>query len=294
MYAVLVVVLSALVAPWAFWSVQWLGNAVSGAAWLARQPFRRVFDRCVLVVAVAGLWPLLRAIGFRSWAELGYVRYPDGWKHALVGFIYGDGSFLLAGFILIALGARTLRTSFDSVNVAWVQVQFLISAVVVALIEETLFRGGLQGVLQRNGHQTRAIVITSAVYSFVHFLKPQTAGIPASDVTWLSGFQYLGTVLAKSVTQPGMAEGFATLWLAGCVLGLAFARTKALYLSMGIHAGWVLTLKSYAFCTTAVLAPRQAWWVRSDLISSPVVWPILAVLFLGVNRLCHRKLRSLR
>jgi hypothetical protein len=72
-----------------------------------------------------------------------------------------------------------------------------------------------------------------------------------------------------------MAVGFVTLWLAGCILGLAFARTRALYLSMGIHAGWVFTLKTFAWLTAG-----------ASLVDSALVWPVL----LAVLWLCWKKL----
>lgn len=294
MYAVAVVLLSALAAPWAYLLAQWLGTNIHAAAWLARQPFRRIFDRCVLVTALAGLLPLLRAADIRSCAALGYVRADHWWRHALLGFFLGIVSFLVAGLLLMALGARTWKEGIEGSTLISSMAKFTVTAIVVALIEETLFRGGLQGVLQRRGRVPLAIAITSAVYSIIHFLKPQTASIAASAITWLSGFQYLGQVLGKSFIQPGVAAGFVTLWLAGCVLGLAFAETKGLYLSMGLHAGWVLTLKSYSFCTAPVIMTEPAWWIGNDLITSPAIWPVLVVLFFGVLWLCRNKLRPLR
>ena len=89
--------------------------------------------------------------------------------------------------------------------------------------------------------------MASAIYSAVHFLKTKGAGIASDDVNWLSGFNYLGQVIAHSWQAPGVGVGFVTLLLAGMILGLAFARTHALYLSIGLHAGWVFTLKSYDF-----------------------------------------------
>ena len=67
--------------------------------------------------------------------------------------------------------------------------------------------------------------------------------------------------------------GFVTLFLAGCVLGLGFTRTRALYLSIGIHAGWVFTLKTYA-ALTHTSGPRT-WWGGAALVDNMLVWPIL-------------------
>jgi len=263
-------------------------------AWLGRQPFRRVFDRCILVLALAGLWPLLRASGIRSLTELGYVRNHKWWRHALIGLLLGVISFAAAGAILVALGTRNFKEGLEGSELISSISKFALIGVVVALIEETFFRGGLQGVLQRRYRLAVAVAIISAVYSVVHFLKPQGADVSASAVTWLSGFDYLWQVIPRSWHQPGAGCGFVTLWLAGCVLGVAFVETGALYLSIGIHAGWVLALKSFAFCTTSVIMRKPAWWMRDDPISNPLVWPVFLILLALVYWLCRNKLRSLR
>jgi len=94
------------------------------------------------------------------------------------------------------------------------------------------------------------------------------------DVNWLSGFDYLGQIFARSWHAP-VCGGIRHLWLAGCILGLAFARTRALYLSMGIHAGWVFTLKNICVAHRRRVARGHA-----------LVWPVL----LAVLWLCWKKL----
>ena len=73
-YALAVVVLGALLAPWLFWLVQWLAATFSWAEWMARHPFKRIFNRSLMIVALVGLWPLLRYVGIRSWSTFGYAR----------------------------------------------------------------------------------------------------------------------------------------------------------------------------------------------------------------------------
>jgi len=54
---------------------------------------------------------------------------------------------------------------------------FLLAGIAVAIVEETFFRGGVQGALQRATNLPVAIVLASAVYSIVHFLKPKGAAL---------------------------------------------------------------------------------------------------------------------
>lgn len=277
-YTVLVVVLTALLTPPIF---QLIHPHLPGI------PFRRVFDRVVLGVALAGLWPLLRALGIRTWSGVGFVRTRAWWRQACIGLALGVGSFSLAGVLLVVLGLRVVTgtTGFGSLA------GFLVVGVVVGLVEETFFRGGLQGALQRAIRSPVAIVVVSAVYSVVHFLKPRGAGIDAESVRWLSGWDYLSQVLARSWQSPGVPVGFVTLFLAGSILGLAFARTRSLYLSMGLHAGWVFTLKTYASLTDAT-GPRR-WWGGGTLVDNMLVWPVLVVVFIVVWWLTRKPVEPL-
>jgi membrane protease YdiL (CAAX protease family) len=271
LYAAGIVVLGALLSPPVFRLVH---------PQITDAPFRRVSDRVFLVVALAGLWPLSRALGLRSWADLGYARVGRWWQHTLTGFGWGVASFAVAGGALLALGLRSVAPGDGLMQ----PVVFLLIGLAVAVVEETLFRGGVQGALQRATNLPVAVVVTSAIYSAVHFLKPKGAGIAAADVGWGSGFEYLGQVLARSWQTPGAAVGFVTLGLAGGVLGLAFVRTGALYFPVGVHAGWVFTLKTYAWLTDA--AGKRTWWGGSSLVDNVLVWPVLVVmLWLVAKRL---------
>lgn len=271
--AVVVVALGALAAPWAFMVVH---------PHLPTVPFRRVFDRVLLVVALVGLWPLLRAVGIRSWRELGFPCARSWWRHAVIGYAIGVGSFIVAGLLLIALGERSFDANMSAAQLLVQILKFAATGIVVAIIEETFFRGGVQGALQRASGPISALVITSAIYSAVHFLKPKGVGIDAEAVTWSSGFDHLWRLVTLSACVPGVASGFVTLLLAGLVLGWAFVKTRALYLSMGLHAGWVCTLKTYAALTGG-----------GRMIENAAMWPVLITVLLLVAWLCRAKLRPL-
>jgi membrane protease YdiL (CAAX protease family) len=271
-YAVVVVALSALAAPWAFIVVH---------PHLPSVPFRRVFDRVLLVIALVGLWPLLRSIGLRSWRELGFPFARTWWRHVVVGYAIGAGSFIVAGALLIALGERSIDAN-PSVSGLILQIlKFAATGIAVAVVEETFFRGGVQGALQRASGPISALVVTSVIYSGVHFLKPKGTGIAADAVTWSTGFDHLWRVVTLSARMPGVASGFVTLLLAGLALGWAFAKTRALYLSIGLHAGWVCTLKTYGALTAG-----------GRMIENVAMWPVLIAVLLLLAWLCHTKLGS--
>jgi membrane protease YdiL (CAAX protease family) len=246
LYAVAVFALSAALAPWLFWVVHTFGD------W----PFRRVFNRVILVVALVGLWPLSRSVGIRSWRELGYE--PVMFRQLLAGLAIGIASYA-AGMLSLCFTGNLWKCAAIGM--------------VVALIEETFFRGGLQNVFQRRMPAWLAVALVSVLYSVVHFLKPSGAHIPDVDVTWRSGFEYLGGVAASSFQEPGVWRRVVSLWLVGVVLGWAFVRTRTLYLSIGLHAGWVFAMKT----------------LGGTLVDDPMIWPVLVVVLGGIEWWSRRK-----
>jgi len=288
LYAVVVIVAGALIAPWIFWALP-----ATGSSWLADQPFRRVFNRSVMIAALAGLWPLLRAVGHRSWADLGYARTARWRSQLLTGLALGVGSFLLAGIASLALGARHFDLTRAEGHLASSLVKYALTGILVGVVEETFFRGGLQGALQRSLPLPGALAITSAVYAALHFLKPKGLVIEAGDVRWDSGFDCVASVLTNSIATPGVGVAFVTLALAGMILGWAFAKTRALYLSIGLHAGWVFTLKTYSLLTDGRGADANRWLGGGQLTENVLTWPVLMAVFGVTVWLCRGKLALL-
>ncbi len=281
LYAVVVIVVGVLFAPWLFWTVQWLAAHVGAVHRLANYSFRRVFNRSLMIVALAGLWPLLRSVGLRTWPEVGYVRTRRWWRHVLIGFGLGLGSFLLAIAISIMLGHRSLATDKSLGEFAGAVLRYTVVGLVVALIEETFFRGAIQGVFQRGMNVVLAVIVASAIYSVLHYVKPRGADIAPGQITWNSGFIYLGEIGQRSFAKRDDVIGFVTLFLAGCILGLAYAKTRALYLPIGLHAGWVLANES------------ARWLDAGAIIEDMTTWPVLALLLVIVGWLCTTKLKPL-
>jgi membrane protease YdiL (CAAX protease family) len=278
LYAIAVILLGAAFAPWLFWGVQRLATGTV----FAEYPFHRVFDRSIMIVALAGLWPLLGILGLCSWSNLGYARAPGWWRHLLAGFILGVGSLALIVVVTVVLGFRPTHFDKSAGDVAGAVLQYLLVGIAVALVEETFFRGVLQGAWQRQMNAVLAVVLASVVYSALHFLKPNLVKISVGQVSWDSGFTCLAGIVTQSYRDRDSVVGFVTLFLAGCVLGLAYYRTRALYLPIGLHAGWVL-------------ANEFARWLGGgSVIDYATCWPMLLLLLVLMARLCRTTFKPLR
>jgi membrane protease YdiL (CAAX protease family) len=82
---------------------------------------------------------------------------------------------------------------------------------------------------------------------------------------------------------------FFNLAIAGWALALARERTGSLWFSIGLHAGWIFWVKSFAFLTVA-LPTSNAWvWGSSRLIDGWVAMAILAITIPAVARLATQQ-----
>ena len=269
-YMVVVFIGGALLAPWLYWLAQHYAHSVPK---IAGAPFHRFMDRSFLILALAGVWPLLRALGATSPRETGLVPPYGQLRKLLGGLLLGFISLaVVAGFVLAAggcvpVGGVTAGKIFETVLSA------AGTAVVVASLEEILFRGGIFGGLRRVFHWPLALVLSSLIYALLHFLLPAEL---TGAVAWYSGLALLPSMLRGFVDLHMLIPGFFSLTLVGVLLGLAYQRTGNLYCSMGLHAGWVFWLKIFGTFTADV--PRTAvwFWGTGKLIDGWLAFIVLA------------------
>ena len=113
------------------------------------------------------------------------------------------------------------------------------SALVVGVLEESLFRGCIAGLIEKRHGARSALWLTSVLFAMVHFLKPDPA-VRVDEVHWLSGFSLIPHMFHQFGQPLLLLGGFGTLWVLGLVLGIGVLRTGSLWLSVGFHAGIVL------------------------------------------------------
>ena len=278
-YFLAVLALGAALAPWLFWGAHWLGGVISPLEFLQRVPFARYFNRAMLVAAVALLWPLVRSLHLRGRADLGLAPNPRWLRDLWICFALAAGLLFALGAVLVVLNFYKLRAvpNWSALPNA------MLSAAAVSLLEETLFRGAMLGLVLRSARTWPAQIFVAALYAIVHFLKPPVdAAQLASDfgsVHWLSGFQLLPKVFWQFADPWLLLGGFVTLFLVGLILGLVTQRTRSLWCAIGLHAGWVLGLKSFS-AVTAPTSPDSLPWVGQNLLIG--LGPLLTVLITAV------------
>ena len=242
----------ALLAPW----LDWLLRACSHLfPRLATVPFHRVLDRSFLMLALAGIWPLLRSLGATSWREVGIIPPYGQSRKFFGGLLVGLVSLAVVAGIVVGAGGRVFMKSVPPRDAVGIVIGALGTAAAVGVLEEILFRGAVFGGLRRVLHWPFALAISSVVYALAHFFLPSQL---AGPVKWDSGLVLLPQVFAGFGDIRALLPGFLSLTLAGALLGAAYQRTGNLYFSIGLHAGWVFVLRIYSQITD--VAPGAPTW----------------------------------
>jgi len=148
-YAAVVFLGGALLAPWLAWSAKSLAAHLPEFHKLAAYPFDRFVHRSLLALALIGLWPLLRSLGLSQCRDFGLVR-PAGQGHNFArGFALGFGSLAIVAVVVLMAGARELSTAVSSGRLIERISRAALTAVVVHVLEAILFDGTLFGLRPR-------------------------------------------------------------------------------------------------------------------------------------------------
>lgn len=271
-YFVGVVLLGAVLAP----PLYWAGNALAAGGtltFLGEVPFQRYFNRAILIAAVLLLWPTVRSLKIGGWRELGLQPDPRWRSHALIGFAIGGALVAIMAALYVPLGFYRWRS-----DLPWEKLPAVaMSAFVVAIIEEALFRGAIFGLFRRSLRPVTALFWVTALFAILHFLKPDE-DFKIAQVGWMSGFVLLPHSFHQFAEPMTLLAGFTTLFTLGWVLGLATMRTRALWMSIGLHAGVVFVKMGFSKFARRdhVLLP----WVGPELQIGLV--PVAVLAFGGV------------
>ena len=234
--------LACSISPWMALGADWV--AVQWPGLLSeRVPFPKVFNRAFMVAGIILFIAYRRAL---VTAHLKKLLTP-GWHVARRNFSMGWGlaviSMLALGTVMAAADTFTpyFRLSLDR---ALSRIGSALAAGVFAgFLEEIFFRGILFFGLLERGRALRAYVLANLFYSVIHFVKPGDDYF-LQGVEMFAGFRHLVTTFDPFLEPLEILPGVIGLFLIGLVLSYALVRTGNLYLCIGLHAGWIFSLKS--------------------------------------------------
>ncbi|GAA5128979.1 hypothetical protein GCM10023212_36200 [Luteolibacter yonseiensis] len=273
-------VMAAVISPWLYQTgmnlaraaetrelpgiLEWLGAACG------RSDFGRYFSRALVISAVA-LLPFLfcrvrAALALASSTCDSCARL--SWREALaqvgVGVLVAGVLLWGMGMLLEMVGAYSPR--HNPVSFGKVVGKIIVPAVVVPLMEEWLFRGILLGLWLRFARPVAACLLTSLFFAFIHFLKPPEGAGVMDPASMSAGFELLGKILHHFTEPLFFVTDFAALFVVGLILAMARVRTRALWFSIGLHAGWIAAFKGFNLLYRSVENhPSHPWGVGDTL-----------------------------
>jgi membrane protease YdiL (CAAX protease family) len=250
--------------------------AVSAAGW--RYPFPRIFDRTVMATLLVAMLLSARDLNLAALLSRGF-RHPAAASIARTtrGFAVALCAIAILFAIAIAAGAGGAG---DRGAAAAMIPKYLLSAIVIAFIEEAFFRAFLLGGMRADFGDRVALILSATIYALAHLVRS-----PARF--YVTGYEPAAGLitLAHSVdqfTDPAVAiPTLIGLFLLGIVLGEAYILTGSVYFSIGLHCGFVLGAKLWP----KIILDRAAipWWIAGGgaipLIGGAAAWAIaIAVL----------------
>lgn len=270
--------LGCLLAPWVHHGIQGLADTLPALRDLADDRFERTASRVVQIVALLLVWPCMKWSGtagqlapalrwtrervrsFLAWIAFGVVSmtalYACGW---ISHYHFVDPKRAgLADFVLMPA-------------------YFTVGALLVGILEELFFRGFLFGSLRARLPALLAAVLSSVVFSALHFMKPRLAQ-PIDEVAWSSGYALLPHMFA--IFRPDQDWPFAiTLLFMGLALCGLYVRQGHLCGAAGLHAGWVWVLQTADYLLDRSKLASSVWYGPGDLISRGYLAVLAAALF---------------
>ena len=229
--------------------------------WLEFEP-HKVMGRLAMLIALFGIWPLLAWMGVANRSALGYNTPRSRFLSTLwQGWALGVLMLLPLVLTLLLLGVQVS----DIAGKDWLGelpgklIQVLLGGLLTSLIEETFFRGALYSAIRRTGGVAKAALWSSALYAFLHFMKPHALpdGMP---LDW-SGAWHMFVHTFTDAFQWQHLDSMIALMLAGVFLSLVRERSGHIGWCLGLHAGWIFVIQLTRHLADVDPASSSAWLV---------------------------------
>ncbi len=241
-FALLVLAMTAILSPWA--AAAWNYFTSSRPGWETYQyPFSRIFDRFFMISGVILFFVCRRFLKLVSLNEIGLTPPTRAFRDISLGATISVASMALLAVIMSLTDVFTpfFRLSL-SASLARCG-EALLAAVGAGFIEEVFFRGIIFKGLRQDLGAPLGYLFAGLFFSAIHFVQPSDDAVLAGIHPW-AGFSHLLNSFQPFLDPGTLLPGLFGLFLIGVILCYAFERTGTLYLSIGLHGGWIFSLKT--------------------------------------------------
>lgn len=235
-------------------------------------PLRKMISKATEVLLVLSIFPFMRWLKFGK-SDIGIAPLKILSKQFCRGFALGLLTLLPVIVLLYGLGVNVIDT--DQTWTAGALVKKLLlslgAALLIALLEEPLFRGLLLSQLKTKMPLALAVLVSAMYYAGLHFLKTDT-NIALSEMSILSGFPLMLEAFGN-LLNPQIQSALWSLVTVGIFLGVLRSRfDTSLGWCIGCHTSWVWQIKiSKTLFNTDPASPYRDWVSSYDGVIGPMV-----------------------
>lgn len=262
--------------------------ACGATRWLAKYEVDTYYDRLRWIPVVIGLPWMMRRCGLFSLRNIGLPVKPSSAFVFLYCFVFGLCLASCTYAFQCAFGIFEFKSGLGSAETAKILVTALSGALLVAFLEELVFRCLIMRSLYTAFGPVSAAVLTSLFFAYKHFKVPHDivrdllpGGAHSSDfgVGWYAA--YYDSIGISLDFNPAV---FLGLFMFGMVLTAIYVRTKILWGPVALHAGLVFAMLSCNKLFSRTSVPGSPWlggvkmtdgWLASAILCAALV----AILF---------------
>lgn len=247
----------------------------------------RIFRRVWMISLFAGLIVFRRQIGLQRPSQVGFSISKEGLWNFVIGFLVACVFLFTLSLLYLAMDAWVVR----DVSSGYVMKRFIngfYQGILVALIEEYLFRGLIFLSLASRLGWLRAAMITSLIFSSLHFFEGRGLEEIQNPGSWDAGFRVCLLLLSNMAHEFTLFPDAVGLFCVGLILCYAVYRTGTLWYAAGLHGGWVFYTKfKAAFFTHEAISE---FWVGGGRMFNGII-PMLAmfIIFPATHILIQRR-----
>lgn len=208
-------------------------------------------DVIILSTQLTGLVGALLYLNFADgpgFKNLGYCLATDKIKReGTITFSFGVIIVILLASSLYAFDVYDIHShrEFMLASLPKLVIGAIGTGIVVAMFEETVFRGALLRGLEKQSSPPIAIIMTSLVYAWVHFIQFDVPAGPDKINLLTAPAGFFNAYSAQFSTHK--LDAFVSLFILGLLLGMMRIRENSIINCIALHAGLVAGIKIFRY-----------------------------------------------
>ena len=246
--------------------------------------FGKVMRRILMLVTLIVFVFFGRSLKIATLISSAIRLRPGFFRQFLFGFLMAGISLLIYYSLAILFGAWMIHVDYNSAGIIVSKIiEYVLLGCLIGFIEEAFFRGFVLQSFMESMSLPVAVCACSLMYSLLHFFR--------ADVHVATGFQaFVGFTTIIQFFKPLVFQfirhlpSIVGLFLVGAVLSYAFIQTKSLYLSIGLHSGWVFMMKADGLFLDRIRGMREWFFGDSQMVTGILIWFFLFCIFVIIKR----------